>query len=279
MTTRARRLCQPLRVACTGKGEETDVDSTIRQQARGLRHWRRTVRLGFAALAAAQGVTGTVSGTVKDAQGGVVPGATVTLISETQDTRSAPVVTNATGDFVFPNLATDTYTVLVEMPSFRTLRKPGVAVSAGSRVSVGTLTIEVGATSEVVNVTSDIPLVQATSGERSFNVTTESVASLPLANRSYDGLLALAPGVIRRSPARIVPVNRTGGGGFNNFMIDGVTVMDPAVNRPASRVSVEAVAEVKVQTSTYQAEFGRASGLQINAVTKSGTNAVPRLAV
>ena len=70
----------------------------------------------------AQGVTGTVSGTVKDAQGGVIPGATVTLISESKGTLSAPVTTNATGDFVFPNITADTYTIQVEMPSFRTLQ-------------------------------------------------------------------------------------------------------------------------------------------------------------
>ena len=81
--------------------------------------------------AGAQGVTGTVTGTVKDAQGGVIPGATVTLISETRGTTSVPVITNATGDFVFPNLTADTYTVQVEMPSFRTLKRTGVEVNPG----------------------------------------------------------------------------------------------------------------------------------------------------
>ena len=220
----------------------------------------------------AQGVTGTVSGTVVDTQGGVVPGVTVTLISETQNTRSAPVVTNSVGDFVFPNTAApDTYTVLFEMPSFKTLQKAGVAVSPGSRVSTGRVTIEIGATSEIINVTSELPLVQASSGERSFSVTTESVTSLPLASRSYDALLALAPGVDSR-PGSLVPANRLGGGGFNNFMVDGVSQIDSSINRPTAKISVESVAEVKVQTSGYAAEYGRSSGLQINAVTKSGTN-------
>jgi len=82
------------------------------------------------------GVTGTLSGTVKDSQGLIVPGATVTLISDTRGTVSAPVFTNQSGDFVIPNIVADTYTVQVEMPSFRTLRRTGVEVSAGSRVSV-----------------------------------------------------------------------------------------------------------------------------------------------
>src|SRR5699024_10594209 len=100
----------------------------------------------------AQGVSGTVSGTIRDAQGGVVPGATVTLISESRDTRSAPVVSNAQGGFVVANMTADTYTVQVEMPGFRTLRRPGVAVSPGSIVAIGSLVVEVGGTSEVITV-------------------------------------------------------------------------------------------------------------------------------
>jgi hypothetical protein len=218
----------------------------------------------------AQGITGTVTGTVKDATGGVVPGATVTLISESKGTVSAPQVTSATGDFVFPNLSADKYTVQVEMPSFRMLKRTGVEVNPGSRITLGTLTIEVGGLTDVTTVKSEAPLVQAATGERSFTVATETVAALPLAGRTYDALLGLGPGV--QTQSGLTPVTRLGGGGDSNFMLDGATVMDPGVNRPASRVSVEAIAEVKVVTSGYQAEYGRSSGLQINAVTKSGTN-------
>ena len=105
----------------------------------------------------AQGVTGTVSGTIRDAQGGVVPGATVTLISEARRTVSAPVFTNQQGDFVFPNVAADTYTIQVEMPSFRTLRRTGLAVSPGSIVALGPIVIEVGGQQEVVTVTAETP--------------------------------------------------------------------------------------------------------------------------
>jgi hypothetical protein len=230
-----------------------------------------TVLLVLAASVAAQGVTGTITGTVKDTQGGVIPGATVTLISATRGTTSTPVVTGASGDFVFPNVTADSYTIQVEMPSFSTLRRSGVDVSPGSIVALGTLTIQVGGTSEVVTVTAESPLVQAASGERSFTVTTESVSNLPLANRTFDSLLALAPGVVV-TPGALDPAARAGGGGGSNYMLDGATAMDPGINRPATRVSVESLAEVKVVTSTYQAEYARSAGLQINAVTKSGTN-------
>ena len=219
----------------------------------------------------AQGSSGTINGTVKDSSGGVIPGATVTLVSETRGTVLAPVVTNSNGDFVFPNITADTYTVQVEMPSFTTLKRTGVQLGAGARITLGTLTISIGGLTDVATVKSEAPLIQAVSGERSFTVTTENVSNLPLAGRTYDSLLALAPGV-QSQPGNLTPAVRLGGGGDGNFMLDGATAMDPGVNRPATRVSTEAIAEVRVVTSGYQAEYGRSSGLQINTVTKSGTN-------
>ena len=94
--------------------------------------------------AVAQITTGTVTGTIKDTTGGVIPGATVVLISEARGTRSVPAVTNATGDYVFPNTTADTYTVEVKLAGFRTLARGGVVVSAGERVSVPVLMIEPG---------------------------------------------------------------------------------------------------------------------------------------
>jgi hypothetical protein len=230
------------------------------------------VMIGCAAPALlAQGVTGTVSGTIRDAQGGVIPGATVTLTSEGRGTVSAPVFTNDKGDFVFPNVTADTYTLQVEMPSFRTLRRTGVAVSPGSIVALGSMTIDVGGQQEVVTVTAETPLVQTQSGERSFTVTTESVQNLPLQGRTFEQLLSLAPGVVV-TPGELNPATRAGGGGGANYMLDGATAMDPGINRPAARVSVEALEQVKLVTSSYQAEYARSAGLQINAVTKSGTN-------
>jgi Carboxypeptidase regulatory-like domain len=225
--------------------------------------------LGATAVALAQVTTGSMSGTVKDAQGGVVPGATVTLISESQSTKSTPVVTDATGDFVFVNLRADTYTIEVTMPSFRTMRRSGVPVSPGQRVSLGALVIELGGTTEVVEVKAEAPVVQASSGERSFAVDTAAVQNLPIQGRSFTQLAALAPGVTGTS--RIGDRASTGGGD-TNVQMDGVSTMDTGSNRAIIDLNIESIAEVKVLVSNYQAEFGRSSGLQITAVTKSGTN-------
>src|SRR5689334_16732339 len=102
----------------------------------------------FATPAWAQVTTGSVAGTVMDAQGGAIPGATVALISQARGTRMAPVVTNSTGDFIVPNVTADTYTVEVTLTGFKTLLRKDVTVSGGDRVSVGRLTVELGGMSE-----------------------------------------------------------------------------------------------------------------------------------
>jgi hypothetical protein len=222
-----------------------------------------------AAPALAQVSTGTVSGTVKDAQGGILPGATATLVSDTRGTPSAPVTTSDTGDFVFVNMPADTYTLVVELPAFKTLRRPGVVVSAATRTSLGTLVLEVGGATETVTVTDEAPTIQATTGERSFTVATEAVANLPIATRSFAALVDLTPGVTGGNRIGDSPST---GGGSNNFMMDGVSTVEPGSNRLMVAVNVESIAEVKVLTSNYQAEYGRSSGLQVTAITKSGSN-------
>ena len=222
-----------------------------------------------ATAVSAQTTTATVSGTVKDGQGGVIPGASVTLISESRATRLAPAVTNETGDFVIPNITADTYSIEVAMSGFKTLKRPGIVVGAATRVAVGILTIEVGGMAETVEVKGESPVIQSQSGERSFTVTTESVESLPIASRSFTALAQLAPGV--NGTARIGDRSSSGGGN-TNFMMDGVSTMDTGSNSVLLQMTVESIAEVKVLVSNYQAEYGRSSGLQVTAVTKSGSN-------
>jgi Carboxypeptidase regulatory-like domain len=229
------------------------------------------VALGAGGLnAAAQITTGTITGTVKDAQGGVVPGATVVLISEARGTKSAPAVTTVDGDFVFPNVTADKYTVEVTMEGFKTLRRTGVQVTGGDRVAVPGIVIEVGGASETVNVTAEAALVQSQSGERSFAVTTEQVDNLPINHANFTSVTSLVPGVVQNGAS--AGGTRLGGAGQNNIMMDGVSTMDTGNNGQMLAMNVESIAEVKVLTQGYQAEYGRSSGLQITAVTKSGTN-------
>src|SRR5260221_10859385 len=186
--------------------------------------WRKSIILmallitSWALPASAQNTSGVVTGTVKDAQGGIIPGATVTLVSETRGTRADTQTTN-TGDFVFPNVAGDTYTIKVTMDGFKTLERTGIAVSLAERVTVGALVVDVGALSETVTVASEAPVIQAQTGERSFTVSTESVQNLPIANRNFGGLAALTPGVIGTTRIGMQ-------GASTNFQIDGVSTID-----------------------------------------------------
>ena len=219
---------------------------------------------GIDAPAAAQVTTGSLSGVVRDAQGLSVPGANVVLVSETRDIRSAPVVTSADGTFLFPNLSADRYAVEVSLTGFKTSRRGGIQVSPGDRLGIAPIVLDVGGAAEVVNVTAEAPMVQSQSGERSFTIATDAVTSLPMPDRNFATLAALAPGV--NGTARV------GGGGDTNFMMDGVGAMDTGSNRLLMAVNTESIAEVKILTSGYQAEYGKSSGLQMSAVTKSGTN-------
>ena len=156
------------------------------------------------------------------------------------------------------------------MDGFKTLKRSGIAVSAGDRVGVGTLTIEVGGLTETVSVKAEAPLVQTQSGERSFTVTTNAVENLPISNRSF--VSAGVAGARRHRHQRAVGDRSSTGGGNSNIMMDGVSTMDTGSNSVLLQMNVESIAEVKVLVSNYQAEYGRSSGMQISAVTKSGTN-------
>jgi hypothetical protein len=135
----------------------------------------------LAPSAVGQITTGTVTGRVVDSTGGVITSANVVLVSETRGTKSATLATNSTGDYVFPNVAPDTYTIEVTAPSFKTVRRPGIVVSGGDRVGVPPLTLTLGGTLETVTVTAETALVQTQSGERSFAIETKQIESLPIA--------------------------------------------------------------------------------------------------
>ena len=220
--------------------------------------------------AAAQITTGTVLGNVKDAQGGVVPGATVVLVSEARGTKSRPrsptrpATTCSRTSRRTPTPSKSRWTG--SRPSQRT----GVQVSGGDRVAVPALTLEPGGAAETVTVIAESPLVQAQSGERSFAVTTEQIENLPINHGNFTSLTAFTPGVVAGGAS--AGGTRLGGAGQNNIMMDGISAMDTGNNGQMLKMNIESIAEVKILTQGYQAEYGRSSGLQITAVTKSGTN-------
>src|SRR5581483_1224264 len=151
---------------------------------------------------------------------------------------------------------------------FKTTERRAIKVSPGDRMAVGAISIDVGTLSETVTVSGEAPLIQAASGERSFTVAKESVDNLPVSGRNYASFAALTPGVIG--------LQRMGGGN-PNFELDGVPVVDTGYTPNGTggqglTLNPDAIEEVKVLTSAFQAEYGRTNGLQIIGVTKSGSN-------
>ncbi len=244
---------------------------------------RRMVTLGAAGLfagvlampASAQITTGTVTGTVVNSSGGVVPGATVVLVSQSQGTPLTPVITNAQGGYTVASLKADTYTVEVTMSGFKKTTRTGIAVSGGDRVVVPKLTLTIGGQQESVEVTAQAPVIQAASGERSSALESTQLQNLPMGSgtnpsHGWTSLLATQPGINSSGGT----TRRVGGGGQDNVMLDGLSSLDTGCNCLMSGMNVpaEAIEEIKVVTSGYQAEYGRASGAQISAVTRGGTN-------
>ena len=219
------------------------------------------ILFGTARSAEAQ-ATGTVIGTVKDAQGGVIPGATVSIISETRGTN-IDAVTSATGDFVMSNIPGDVYTVKVTLSGFKTTERKAVRVTPGDRVALGTVTLEQGTFAETVLVSTEAPILQTQTGDRSFTVSKESVENLPMAGRNFASFAALTPGVNGTTRAD---------GARTNYVLDGVSSVNTGGNQQGLNVNPEAIAEVKVIVSAYQAEYGRTNGITIAGVTKSGSN-------
>jgi hypothetical protein len=234
------------------------------------------VWLGSGTAVEAQTTSAAVFGTVQDTQGGVLPGATVTLTSKTK----GAVLTAATdpeGRFVFPIVQPDAYVLAVSMQGFKTAERTNVVVNANDRFSAGILTLEVGEMSESISVVARVSELQAESGERSFTLESETIENVANDGRSPFGFTALVPGIApedgQENPtdASMITVNgqrQT----QNNVTIDGVANIDTGNNGgPMATTNLDAVAEFKVLTNAYQAEYGRAVGGQIQIVTKSGT--------
>ncbi len=226
--------------------------------------------IGYAPEALAQ-ATATIQGRVQDAQGAVVPDAQVTLTSQTRGTvftgKSA-----STGDFIFPNIPGDTYKINVSLTGFAKVERSGILAVAGDRVAIPPFTLEIGSVTETIEVTGEAPLVQTATGERSAIVEQQTIENIPVSGTFFAQMVALTPGVNSSSSGNPTRDDNTGNVARTNFQLDGVTTINTGGNQPGISLNMDSIAEVKVLTNSYQAEYGRSSGLQVVGVTKSGTD-------
>jgi hypothetical protein len=225
----------------------------------------------------AQGLTGQISGSVTDSGGGVLPGATVTVKNAgTNQTRET--VTGADGVFSFPDLLAGTYDLTVGVQGFKTYEQKGIILGATERIGLRQIALEVGQLQETVTVTSEAALVQTTNAARSALVDREQIDDIAVKGRDFASYLKLLPGVTDTSAREAPGWGSMGGlsingrsGGFN-FSYDGVTNKDTGSNSGNyAAPALDSIAEVRVQTSNFQAEYGRSSGATITVVTRSGS--------
>lgn len=229
--------------------------------------------------AAAQTITGSITGTVIDPSGASVGKAEIKLI-QTATGSSRTLRSNEQGDFVAGSLQPGGYTLDISAPGFKGFQQTGILLSAAETLSLGRLALVVGAATERITVEASGPTVQLNSSERSGVITSSQLENLLTKGRNPMSLIGLLPGVVDRGgigdPERVdrnfdisVQGNRRN---TNTVTIDGMPT-NPIGNNFNSGVvlSQDSVQEVKALLTNYPAEYGRSSGATINFITKSGS--------
>jgi Carboxypeptidase regulatory-like domain/TonB dependent receptor/TonB-dependent Receptor Plug Domain len=221
---------------------------------------------------------GEVLGTVRDSGGGVVAGVKVTLRGiDTNIERS--VITNDQGNYSFPDLRIGNYEVSAVMQGFRPAKSDALALRVGDRLRMD-LRLEPGQVNEEVTVTAEAaPLLETETSSRGQVIQSQQIQQLPLNKRDYTQLVLLAPGTTYNPDQRLggaisINGNRTL---QNNYLLDGADNNSNATSFRGERVdvirpSVDAVAEFRVLSNSYSAEYGRSAGAVVNVTIKGGTN-------
>ena len=232
-----------------------------------------SLAIGSSALAQSTAINGTIEGTVKDEQGALLPGVTVTVTNiDTGEPRV--VVTNESGLYRAPLLSLGTYRVSAELQGFKKFEQTGVSLRAG-QTAVIDVRLSVGAIAETITVTADSPLIDLAKTEQGRTLTEEEIKTLPLTSRNPYNFALLQPGVVGFETNEFGVPRLTANGALLrvNYQVDGSnnTQKDRAGLRqmPMSEVMIR---EVKVVTTGYAPEFGQTMGLVYNAITPSGTN-------
>ena len=234
----------------------------------------------LASPALGQSTGGRILGRVADPSGAVLANVSVRIRNQAtgvaRDTK-----TNGSGDYTFVEVAPGNYTAEFEQKGFKRNVQKDVTVDVNQAVTLNS-TLQIGATAETVEVTSEAPLVDITSTQLGAVVNDRSVSQLPLNARDTYQFLQLQPGVTSTvgsgnqivygsDKAGSVSVNG-GRGRANNFSVNGGDANDQFVNLPTVQPSPDSIQEFRVLTNTFDAEYGRNSGSVVNVVTKSGTN-------
>jgi hypothetical protein len=226
-----------------------------------------------------QAYSGSVTGTVTDPSGGVVPSAAVRLVDEQKGYPFA-AQTDATGRYLFRNLSPGTYRITVEMQGFQTQEKTGIKLDVNQNVAVD-FALQVGAAAQRIDITGETPMLATEDAVTGQTINRKFINDLPLITRSVTDLAFLTPGItdVDTQCQGCTANNFISNGGRNatsDMLLDGVTVtnfeQNSGIQTPTYTPSVDAVEEFTVQQTNFSAEHGFSGGTIVNMVTRSGTN-------
>ncbi|MGH9847076.1 MAG: carboxypeptidase regulatory-like domain-containing protein, partial [Blastocatellia bacterium] len=238
------------------------------------------IAISVAQFAEAQVTNASISGTVTDASGALVPGIEVKATQiETNFTRSA--TTDSAGQYTINFLPIGSYRLEISAKGFKTFSQTGIVLEIGKNARVDPV-VQVGEVSETVSITANAPLINTADASIGRTVENKEILNLPLVNRDVYTLLTLTPGVDSTegtnpfgSPAQISVVNGSPSGtGSINYFLDGGNNTAGGRNTGNALPNPDAVQEFRVITNSYGAEFGRFAGGMLDVVTKSGTNSL-----
>jgi outer membrane receptor protein involved in Fe transport len=225
--------------------------------------------LAVATVASAQISSGTITGIVADQGSNPVPGVTVTVTNV--DTNAQRVVATTTdGVYSAPGLPPGNYRVDVELNGFKPIRREAIRIATGQTIRLD-FELAVGDVREQVTVTAEIPLLRTETGSLGAVVENEQVVQLPLNGRTFITLASLAPGVALPPNSQLPRING-GRPRTNEYLFDGISVLQPEPGQVAYFPIIDAIQEFKIESNSPPAEFGRFNGGVVNLTTKSGAN-------
>jgi len=237
---------------------------------------RQVTFLLIAGVALAQTATSRITGTVTDASGALVPGATVTTRNDATGVTYTQTTTEA-GLYGFPSLPVGTYTITVALPGFKTASKTGNVLEVNTPLVIN-MSLEVGGVTETVSIAAETEVLQTSNATIGNVVEHKAIVDLPLNGRNPLALIALEPGVVQRSAGAAGSGIHVNGARDRsvNVTVDGIEANESSVPNPLSnlyRLNPDNVQEYKVTTSNATPEEGRNSGASVSVATRSGTNA------